>query len=61
MLICNAILQAHHMVTFPMITTIVGCLAKIILTYLLVGTKTLNIRGGSISTLVCFGLIALLI
>ena len=60
MLICNAILQAHHMVTFPMITTIVGCLAKIILTYLLVGTKTLNIRGGSISTLVCFGLIALL-
>ena len=60
MLICNAIMQAHRQVTLPMFTTIVGCVFKIVLTYFLVGNPTLNIRGGSISTLVCFGLIALL-
>ena len=60
MLICNAIMQAHRLVTLPMFTTVIGCVLKIVLTYFLVGNPALNIRGGSISTLVCFGLIALL-
>ena len=60
MLISNAILQAHHMVSLPMVTTIIGCVSKIALTYLLVGNPDINVRGGSISTLACFGLIALL-
>ena len=60
MLICNSILQAHHMVAIPMVTTIIGCVSKVILTFFLVGNPGLNIRGGSISTLVCFGLIAVM-
>lgn len=60
MLISNAILQAHHMVSLPMVTTIIGCVSKIALTYLLVGNPDINVRGGSISTLACFGIIALL-
>lgn len=60
MLVCNSILQAHRMVTIPMVTTIIGCVLKVVVTYVLTGNPTLNIRGGSISTLVCFGVIALL-
>lgn len=60
MLVCNSILQAHRMVTIPMVTTIIGCALKVATTYILTGIPSLNIRGGSISTLVCFGVIALL-
>ena len=60
MLICNSIMQAHQLVSLPMATTIIGCIFKIILTYVLVGNPDINIRGGSVSTLVCFGRIAVL-
>ena len=60
MLVCNSIMQAHRLVSLPMITTIIGCVLKIVLTYLLVGNPQINIRGGSISTLVCFAMICLL-
>jgi len=60
MLVCNSILQAHRLVAIPMVTTIVGCVAKIVVVYILAGNPAINIRGGSISTLVCFGVISLL-
>ena len=60
MLVCNSILQAHRMVTIPMVTTIIGCVLKIAVNYVLVADPDINIRGGAISTLVCFGLIAIL-
>ena len=60
MLVCNSILQAHRMVAIPMVTTIVGCAAKIVVVYFLAGNPAINIRGGSVSTLVCFGVIAIL-
>lgn len=60
MLVSNSILQAHQMVTIPMITTIVGCVCKIIVIYILAGNPNVNIKGGPISTLTCFGVIALL-
>jgi len=60
MLVCNSILQAHRMVTIPMVTTIIGCALKIAVNYVLVANPNINIRGGAISTLVCFGLIAIL-
>ena len=53
-------MQAHHLVTIPMVTTIVGCVLKIIVTYVFVGKPEVNIKGGPVSTLVCFGVIALL-
>lgn len=60
MLVCNSIMQAHRLVTIPMVTTILGCVLKIIVTYVLVGNPNVNICGGPVSTLACFGLIALL-
>jgi stage V sporulation protein B len=60
MLVCNSILQAHRMVTIPMVTTIIGCVLKCVVNYILSGNPNIHIRGGSISTLVCFGLIAIM-
>lgn len=60
MLVCNSILQAHRMAVIPMLTTIVGCILKVASTYILVGNPDISIKGGSVSTLVCFGIIALL-
>ncbi|MGN0985480.1 MAG: oligosaccharide flippase family protein [Candidatus Enterenecus sp.] len=60
MLVCNSIMQAHRLVTIPMVTSIVGCLLKIIVTFALVGNPDVNICGAPVSTLVCFGMIALL-
>jgi len=60
MLVCNSILQAHRMVTIPMVTTIIGCVLKIVVTFVLTGNPNINIKGGAVSTLACFGVIALL-
>ena len=60
MLVCNSILQAHRMVTIPMVTTIIGCVLKCVVNYILSGNPNIHIRGGSISTLVCFGIIAIM-
>ena len=60
MLVSNSIMQAHKLVTLPMITTLIGCIFKLILGYVLTGRPEIGIKGGAISTLVCFGLIAVL-
>ena len=60
MLVSNSIMQAHKLVTLPMITTLIGCVFKLVLGYVLTGTPGIGIKGGAISTAVCFGLIAVL-
>ncbi|MDE6839869.1 MAG: oligosaccharide flippase family protein [Oscillospiraceae bacterium] len=60
MLVCNSILQAYQMVALPMATTVVGCAMKLAVGYVLIGNPDIGIRGGAISTVVCFWLIALL-
>lgn len=60
MLVCNSVMQAHRLVTLPMVTTILGCILKIVVNYVLVGNPDINIQGGPISTVACFGLIAVL-
>jgi len=60
MLVCNSILQAYQMVALPMATTIIGCALKLAVGYVLIGNPDIGIRGGAISTVVCFWLIALL-
>ena len=60
MLVSNSILQAHQMVALPMATTVIGCALKLVVGYVLIGNEDVGIRGGAISTVVCFGLIALL-
>ena len=60
MLVCNSILQAYQMVALPMATTVIGCALKLAVAYVLIGNPDVGIRGGAISTVVCFWLIALL-
>ncbi len=60
MLVSNSILQAHQMVALPMTTTVIGCALKLAVGYVLIGNPDIGIRGGPISTVVCFWIIALL-
>jgi stage V sporulation protein B len=60
MLVSNSVMQAHKLVTLPMDTTIVGCALKLVVGYALIGSPDVGVKGGAISTIVCFGLIALL-
>ena len=60
MLVSNSILQAHRMVALPMATTVIGCAMKLTVGYVLIGNPDIGIRGGPVSTVVCFWLIALL-
>lgn len=60
MLVCNSIMQAHRLVSIPVLTTAIGCVLKIIINFILVGKPDINIQGGPIGTLVCFGVIAIL-
>ena len=60
MLVSNSILQAHQMVALPMATTVIGCGMKLVVGYVLIGNPDIGIRGGAISTVACFWIIALL-
>ena len=60
MLVSNSIMQAHKLVTLPMATTLIGCILKLIVGYVLIGNPNVGIRGGAVSTVACFSLIALL-
>lgn len=60
MLVSNSIMQAHKLVTLPMVTTLIGCILKLIVGYILIGKPDINIKGGAISTLACFSVIAIL-
>ena len=43
-----------------MVTTLVGCVLKLIVGYVIIGNPKIGIRGGAISTVICFGIIAVL-
>jgi stage V sporulation protein B len=60
MLVSNAIMQAYGYVNLPMMTTIIGCVLKIVTNYILVGNGAINIKGAPIGSLVCFGSMTLL-
>ncbi len=60
MQISNSILQAYRLMHIALFTTIIGCTVKVIMNFVLVGNPDINIRGAAFSTLVCFGLIAIL-
>ena len=60
MLVSNSIMQAHKLVTLPMVTTLIGCILKLIVGYVLIGNPDIGIKGGALSTVVCFGIIAIL-
>ena len=60
MLVCNSVLQAYRMVALPMATTVIGCALKLAVGYLLIGNPDIGVKGGAISTVACFWIIALL-
>ena len=57
-LISNSILQAHNAVKVPILSMLIGGVAKIILNYNLAAVASINIHAAPIGTLVCFALSA---
>ena len=60
MSLTNGLLQANGREDIPLWTLLIGGLTKIISNYLLVGNPAIGIRGAALSTLLCYGLIAVL-
>ena len=58
MLLTNGILQAYNRAQIPVLTLLIGGVAKIAMNYILVGNPNINIKGASISTLCCYLIIA---
>ena len=55
-LISNSILQAHNAVKVPILSMLLGGVAKIVLNYNLAAVPSINIHAAPIGTLVCFAL-----
>lgn len=51
----SAVLQGIHRQRIPMYTLVIGVALKILLNYVLVGTPGVNIHGGPIASIVCYG------
>ncbi len=60
MALTGGLLQAYGKEDVPLWTLLLGGLTKIISNYLLVGNPAIGIRGAAYSTLLCYGLIAVL-
>lgn len=60
MTLCSGVLQACGHERVPLWTLLAGGAVKIASNYLLVGDPTVGVRGASYSTLLCYGLIAVL-
>lgn len=58
MLISNSVLQAHGRPNLPVITMLIGGVAKIIVNYNLVAIPAVNIHGAPVGTLLCFAIAA---
>ncbi len=59
-LVTTAVMQAHGDVKTPVINLIIGGIVKIIVNYILVGTRTFNIIGAPIGTVCCYAVITAL-
>ena len=55
-LISNSILQAYNAVKVPILSMLIGGVAKIVLNYNLAAVPSVNIHAAPIGTLVCFAL-----
>lgn len=56
----TAILQGVDKVIIPVRNLAIGAVVKIVLTIILVGVPSINIKGAAIGTLVCYGVAAML-
>ena len=60
MLLTNSILQAHGKERVPIVTMVIGGTVKVALNWFLVADPAIGIKAAPLSTLICYGLIALL-
>ncbi len=60
MTVTNAILQAYGQERKPIISMALGCAVNILFKYLLIGSKTFNIYGAPLSTLLCTATVMIL-
>ena len=58
--VASAILQANGIVNLPIITMVIGGVAKVIVSYTLVGNPKFMIFGAPIGTLTCFVVVSVL-
>ena len=58
--VASAILQANGIVNLPIITMVIGGVAKVIVSYTLVGNPKFMIYGAPIGTLTCFVVVSVL-
>lgn len=56
----TGILQAVGKQTVPVKNLLIGCLFKLVITYILVGIKTINVTGAAIGTLIAYAIAFLL-
>jgi len=49
----NAVLQAYGKATFPLVSVMIGSLAKLIIAYFLIGMPQIGIAGAPVSTFFC--------
>ena len=57
-LIVTAILQAHNFVYLPVLNLAIGGIVKVIVNFVLVGNRSINIVGAPLGTLICYLLIS---
>ena len=57
-LVLNAVMQANGFVHLPVLNMMVGGIARLIVTFILVGNPRINIVGAAVSTLVCYIIIS---
>ena len=53
MTVTNAVLQAYGKERLPMISMFAGAVVKVVLSYILIGTPSINVYGAALSTFVC--------
>ncbi len=58
--VTNSLLQVYHHEKKPIVSMIVGAAVKVVASFVLVGIPTVGIFGAPISTLLCYGSIAIL-
>lgn len=58
--VASSILQANGIVNWPIVSMIIGGVAKIIVSYILVGNPRVMIFGAPVGTLTCFVVVSLL-
>ena len=56
----SSILQGLRKQWLPMITMIAGVIVKIILNYILIGTEGIDIHGGPIASIACYGIVMII-